>query len=375
MDIKRIKSICTVCVSAIAILFVTVVAPVMNVKASVYEEYVEYAEPSTSDTQGYLTVLLKNNSTGANVLRTFFWYCAAATNGYTSPCYMYLNINSDYIDFAPGGISNADSAYYSLSAIDEESKLHVLKYSSSERLHLTFNGYTVYAFNYSGNVGQVVSNITNQSFSVHWSTDSTVSTLQLILQNLVSLKGLTNSQLSALAMIYNKSADIDTKLVEATGYLKTIMESNNLLVSLSQTQVQQLYCVLDKLEIVVNELTFADKHVLNEMRAFLISINGRLEQIYKQLYEQSQADKAQTDKFAGDSKQQTDKINELNKENKTDKVDVNSAGSSVDDNLDMEAVGSYGMLLSVFTGNTHIVTYLLVVFAVALISYVLFGKR
>ena len=48
-------------------------------KAAVFEEYVDYAEPATSDTQGYISFLIKDNKTGNNKLMTFFWYCVGVS--------------------------------------------------------------------------------------------------------------------------------------------------------------------------------------------------------------------------------------------------------------------------------------------------------
>ena len=75
-------------------------------KAAVFEEYVDYAEPATSDTQGYISFLIKDNKTGNNKLMTFFWYCVGVKGGVESPVYMYLNIQPNKLEFSPGGVGS-----------------------------------------------------------------------------------------------------------------------------------------------------------------------------------------------------------------------------------------------------------------------------
>lgn len=108
-----------------------------------------------------------------------------------------------------------------------------------------------------------------------------------------------------------------------------------------------------------------------------LTINGydTVNALKQSLIEQTEQDKAITEKFESDTKTQSDKINELNQQNNTNKIDAEQASSDVDAHIDAEAIGNYGTVLSVFTGNTHILQYILIVLAVALIAYVLFGKR
>lgn len=86
-------------------------------------------------------------------------------------------------------------------------------------------------------------------------------------------------------------------------------------------------------------------------------------------------DDAKVEEFGNETTSQSNKINDLNQQNKVEKVDPSGASSNVDSHIDTEAIGNYGTVLSVFTGNTHILQYILIVLAVALIAYVLFGKR
>lgn len=86
-------------------------------------------------------------------------------------------------------------------------------------------------------------------------------------------------------------------------------------------------------------------------------------------------DDTKVEEFNSTSKEQSETLNDLNEQNKTDKIDVDSTSSEVESNIDTDAIGNYGTVLSVFTSNAHILQYILIVLAVALIAYVLFGKR
>ena len=79
--------------------------------------------------------------------------------------------------------------------------------------------------------------------------------------------------------------------------------------------------------------------------------------------------------FQDSSDGQSDKLNDLNEQNKMDKIDVDSASSSVDANIDGNAISNYGVVLSSITGSSKVVQMLLITLSVGLVSYVLFGKR
>lgn len=304
-------------------------------KAAVFEEYVDYAEPATSDSEGYLSVLLKQDGTGVNKVLTFFWYCVGVKGGVQSPVYMYLNIQPNKLEFAPGGVGSIDSAYYCLSYWDEYNQLHLIKYSSSERFTLNYNGYTVYSFIYKGNVGQVNVGINNQSMAVFFNDDGQVRKLSQIYSAIMSSNSINEAQLSKLIEIVNTNKNINNTLGSIMSYLQSIN-------SLEQNS------------------------------------NGILQNIYNDLQEflsQSGTDKSVTDKFASDSKSQSQSINDLNQQSQSEKVDIDSASGSVDSYIDTNAISSYSGVLASFTGNPHILQFILIVLAVGLVSYVLFGKR
>ena len=79
--------------------------------------------------------------------------------------------------------------------------------------------------------------------------------------------------------------------------------------------------------------------------------------------------------FESNSDNQSSTLDELNEQNKVDKIDVDGASSSVDSHIDMESVGQYGTLLTSITSHEKVLALLLGSLSISLIAYVLFGKR
>lgn len=108
---------------------------------------------------------------------------------------------------------------------------------------------------------------------------------------------------------------------------------------------------------------------------YLNNIYTELSSFHQDMITQTSTDKNVTDGFKQDSNSQSSELNNLNQQAQADKIDINSASGSVDQNLDLDVDANYGVLLSTFTNNKNILTMLLAVSSMALISYVLFGKR
>lgn len=83
----------------------------------------------------------------------------------------------------------------------------------------------------------------------------------------------------------------------------------------------------------------------------------------------------ESDKFEEESKEQSDKLDSLNDQNKVNKPDVDKSEQLVDSNVDEDSIESFGSTLSTFTKNKHVLPLILSALSVALVAYVLFGKR
>lgn len=228
--------ICLLCMVSLVLLF-----PIES-RAAVYEEYLDYAEPSTSDTQGYLVVYWKNDINGKYSTETYFWYTNSSANGNTAPCYMAITINDNTVRFSPGGVSGTNP-YYSLSVIDWQTKYQMLKYSSTEAFTVgPFPNNHIVAFMYSGNVGQVTSNITNQSFTVYWNEDASALKLQAIYEQLVKSNSLTQQEIAELQKIYNQQMSTNGKLDAVVNWLDAL----NTKTQRTNNWLENIYNLLDK---------------------------------------------------------------------------------------------------------------------------------
>lgn len=169
-------------------------------------------------------------------------------------------------------------------------------------------------------------------------------------------------------------ADEELMLNRLTQIYQAIVNTNNNLGGKLDSLVSKVGTLISEVDN-VEETLASIKNLVNEyypkFETELQNIVDRLDT----LIEQSASDKNATDKFEEDSSSQTDKLNDLNEQNKVDKTDVDSASGTVDEYIDGESIESYGSLLSVFTSNQYILRMILIVLAIGLISYVLFGKR
>ena len=325
-------------------------------KASSLEFDVSYAEPATSDTQGYINLLFKNDSTGDYMIWTYFWYCAAEKNGVISPCYAVIDLEPRSFSFSVGGVGSATSAYYNLNAIYALGQFGNIKASGTSAYSRTFSGWTIVGCKYAGNVGEFNSTIGETEFVIHYSADASAVLLQDIFNVLNETAGVHADIYNVVYDIYNSVDSVEGKLDSVVTYLKSV---DSKLSSIS-TQLSSIYSRAGEILAEEKEQTTWLEKIWNSIQEF---------------FAPEAEDKETTDQFKEDSSVQSDKMNELNQQNKTDKVDVGSASSDVDANIDFESVGNYGGVLAVITENEYILQMMLVVVAISLVAYVLFGKK
>lgn len=326
-------------------------------KASGLEFYLDYAEPATSESQGYITFLLYNSNTNQYTTNTWFWTTYASTSsGAESPAYACIeNITSRGFEFTIGGVGAASSAYYSLSCYNGTGKCMIYKYSNTERYYHTFSSYvTVCGFQYAGNVGRIIYTVDPNTFTVNFNQDGSAILLQSIISTLLDIRNLDSSILTTVNNILNSVDGVENQLSTLTTYLRSALGNID----------TKLANLLDKADRLIAEQ--------EESNTWLEKIWISIQRLFKG---DNVEDDTKVEEFGSSSSTQSDKINDLNQQNKVEKVDPSGASSNVDSHIDTEAIGNYGTVLSVFTGNTHILQYILIVLAVALIAYVLFGKR
>lgn len=331
-------------------------------KASNPEFYLGYAQPSTSANEGYVTFLIRDNNSGAYQINTFFWYCSAsASSAAESPCYGILQISSSSFTFRIGGVGSASSAYYCLSQVNELERCNIVMNSSSQAFTFDFGrwGKTVLAYKYAGNVGSISSSVVGDAypFNVYFSEDGSAVLLQGILSCLLSMQNIDSSILTTLNNILSSVDGVENQLSQVVSWLNTLNANTTLIDS-------KLASLLDKADRLIEEQ--------EDSNTWLQKIWTSIQRLFKG---DNVEDDAKVDEFGDTTTQQSDKISDLQEQNKVEKVNPDSASSSVDSNIDAEEIGNFGTVLTVFTGDTHILQYILIVLSVALISYVLFGKR
>lgn len=329
----------------------------------VSEEYifnVPYARPSLTSNSGYfnlMTTYTGSNGVASHSMDTYVWSIGTlgTSDADASTASGSLEFHSNYFRFYPeiggnGGrcvlsVIHQDGQYEVLSCFSVTSdSYYEYNYSTSyPSLSIYIEGVQYYG-NYSNiYFGSGIKYPYNDGFVVNYA--DTVQTISLLNEAVLLLGQLEVSNQA----IYNQ-----------------LFESNSNLRQIWKNQDEMQEWLESALATIDSQMT--------EENAELDRIYEELRSIHEDLLA-SQSDKNATDKFASDSQSQSNSINDLNEQNKMDKIDIDSASDSVDNNIDMNAVGNYGIVLSTFTNNAHVLQMMLIVLAISLVAYVLFGKR
>lgn len=199
-------------------------------KASGLEFYLDYAEPTASESNGYFTVLLRNNNTGAYEINTFFWYCVASASGGESPAYANITIKPTDLTFTIAGVGSATGGYYCLSQWNEFGRCSIVNASSSAPFTWSFSRWnrTCLAYKYSGNVGQLINSGVNGDsypFSVYFDEHGSSILLQGILSALMEIRNLDSSILTTVNSILSSVDSVEGQLTTLTTYLRSTLTS------------------------------------------------------------------------------------------------------------------------------------------------------
>lgn len=293
--------------------------------------YITYEEPTVSSNQGYVAVLLKNSSNGDTFVNVFFWYIGQ-TYSSTTPIHqdigVGLNITSSKVTFT--NVPSPSSCFFNLSVISGNSVLQWYNTSTVSSFSFDYspNGYMILGAVFNGNVLKR-EGMTLSTFNIVWGSER----LEL-----------------------NKLNDIYNQLVQANANDTTMIN-----------KINQIYNSVDTVESKLQQLIDLQEDT-----------NTWLEKIWNSIQEfftPDEEDEEESSKLENESNDKTDKLDDLNEQNKTDKTDIDGASNSVDENIDLESIDNYGKVLAVITENQYILQILLLVFSVALVAYVLFGKK
>ena len=131
---------------------------------------------------------------------------------------------------------------------------------------------------------------------------------------------------------------------------------------------------LDSIKSELEKIYDKADEILNEQK----KQTSWLERIWdsiQEFFNPSEEEKTESEQFESETTDKSDEIGGLVEDSKTEKPDVDDMSDSIDSNLDMTSANEYGAVLLNITENEYILQMLLIVVTVAIIAYVLFGKR
>lgn len=328
---RHSKKIVSLMLITVMVLTIGVCSFSFDSNAATYNYYViQMDRPQVSDYAGYVELLIERNSDGYKMAITLFWSIYGSVYDYAPS--LSVSVSTGSANFKPTGAEYVDLKYMSSDGRDVPVTLANGSVDPYAGVSYTPSGFTIKSYHVygAGNVDSSLPNWTESTFvCVYGDEYQDYQMLEKIYDELLESNANDEEMIAKLDSIMNSNASIDSKLSQ----LLALQEENN-------TWLQKIWTSIQR---------------------FFKGDNA--------------TDDTKVEEFSSTSKEQSDSLNELNEQNKTDKIDVDSTSNEIDSNIDTEAIGNYGTVLSVFTSNTHILQYILIVLAVALIAYVLFGKR
>lgn len=337
---KRNKSLISFLMVCLVVMFSFLIDFQSN--AAEYVANSAHSQPIADDNSGYINILVDNPNLG-NVLYTVVWNIIPvkgdADSDRVGQTQMNIVVNSSSIEFT--ALVHGQKGYCTAFELNSGGNAYLLSSTQIENTISFSTGYngSIVAVSVYGNYGTFSSYFGSYipQVSVVWNEDS--------------------RSYSQLAQIVS---ELNTLNINLGGKLDTLVSRVNALIS-----------EVDNVEEILVSINNLVAEYYPKFETELQNIVDRLDT----LIEQSSDDKNATDKFASDSKSQSESINGLNQQLQSEKIDIDSASGSVDSYIDTSAISSYSGVLASFTGNPHILQFILIVLAVGLVSYVLFGKR
>lgn len=327
--------------------------------------YLNYPEPTKSETQGYVHVLLYNSDTQNYYVVTYFWTISSQnSDGVPTGCQGMVTLTDETLEFNVYATNNTSGIFYTLYHINATGDYRCVQASSSEKYKRDWG--EIYQGDVSlkgwraGGNAYVTAEYLYEDFTVYYSDDGSSRLLMDILTKLSTMNVQQTSDSTAIWLkvcnILDNTESIDDQIAEIVTYLDSID---------------------GKLIDIDEDLEYLMKRA-DRMVSLQKDTNTWLEKIWNSIQEfftPDEEDKEESSKLENESNDKTDKLDDLNEQNKTDKTDIDGASNSVDENIDLESIDNYGKVLAVITENQYILQILLLVFSVALVAYVLFGKK
>lgn len=171
----------------------------------------------------------------------------------------------------------------------------------------------------------------------------------------------------------NAFLNVFEKVVDNVGAIGDVVKTNSSYLQSISYSVSSGFSTLNNY---VSSIRSSVSTILNKVTAHFPTVESALDNIYRRLgYLVNSPDAEETKEFEQNNNEQANKLDSLNEQNKTEKVEPSDVANDVVGYVDGTAVANYGTVLAIFTNNNYILDCLLVVFAMALVSYALFGKK
>lgn len=363
---------------------------------------VPFQEPSTELGQGYILLELQNNVSGARVLNMFAWSVG---------CFDDTGSNQADFDSLSVGIYLTDSVielrfevedlitpfdvvvgYYNGSGKTRVVKSEALTTHTSYSMNYANDGdgYKIVGYQFKGSVTTFNESNSLYNFDVPqitWGSETSLMNVMLdIVRDLNNLKVTIENEISDLGdSISGDIGDLNTSMVAKIDELLARLLSMHYDIDFIEEYLTEIRNYLEvylpaidyELDCIDEELDriYAKIDALLEEQKKSNTWLGKIWDSIQEFINPKSSDKSSTDGFKSDSDGQSGEINDLNEQGKTEKVDIDSASGNVDAYIDGNAIRNYGTLLSVFTNHEYILQCILVVLAIGLVAYVLFGKK
>lgn len=319
---SRYKGLILSCVSMMMIV-VCVCSFSFESKAADYN--VNISRPQATTNSGYIELLLKKKSDSSYLVNVMFWNCFGVDGNKS----VDVNISSEKCQLV------VYEGYITVFTITSDGRDNPALAASGNSSNYTYDGdwfgYSIVGYRVYGNVGACTTSI--GGYGDDWKVgynDNAIEVYKLtqIYSELVQANVNDVTMINKLNQIYNSVDTVESKLQQ----LIDLQEESN---------------------------TWLEK-IWNSIQEFLTP---------------DEEDVEESDKLESETNDKTDKLDDLNEQNKTDKVDVDSATNSVEENVDFDSISTFSNIFVYITENEYVLQMLLLVFSVALVSYVLFGKK
>lgn len=335
------------------------------------EFYLNYAEPSVGENMGYVNILWWNGS--EYYVTTYVWNQFAATEfNELCPVMLSLGVGYHYLYFGKAGVLDSIDAYrLNLFVFDRDGNFKPVFYEDGVCEFST--GDQIIAYKAYGNVTNFqlsTSFNNNYEFSVYYSDDGSSDLLMDIVNYIIAGLDQDNTIHNSILDILFSVDGLENQLSSVINYLNSI-----------KTELEDIGITLDEINSKYDQLLQYEKNkytLLTNMKNKVDSIAAAISAIKTSIdkfFKSQNSTDLKEQEFNNNINNSSSQLSNLNSQNQVTKVDASSATGNVDSNIDFNAMSSYGVVLSSITNHQSIVPYLLVIFAVALVAYVLFGKK